>query len=150
MHSESTMCILFHFITAEQVKKKLDNLRTQYTRERAKGRNIKSGSGAGAVPVSKWWLLPKLSFLDSFVVSRKTVSNINNKVQYMSQDKSPLLQMVLLLICVFLYRSSLHCVGNGIAIILLLKFIPITPIHWSLSPIIFLCHETMSSSELKY
>ena len=59
----------------EQVKKKLDNIRTQYSCEKAK-RQGKSGCGTDKI-VSKQRLFQKLSFLDQFRRPRKSTSNFS-------------------------------------------------------------------------
>lgn len=57
--------------TPEQIKKKLENFRTQYGRELKKGVKLELLNDAGEeVPVSKWALLPKLKFLDDFLTPR--------------------------------------------------------------------------------
>uniref|UniRef100_UPI00358E0087 uncharacterized protein isoform X2 n=1 Tax=Myxine glutinosa TaxID=7769 RepID=UPI00358E0087 len=62
-----------------EVKTKLSNLRTQYTREKARARATpKSGSGTVEVYHSKWWLLPKMAFLEDYVTSRQTTTTGNS------------------------------------------------------------------------
>ena len=45
---------------------KIKKMKSQFTRERAKGTRLESGSGTDEVPVSKWVYLPFIAFLIPF------------------------------------------------------------------------------------
>ena len=60
----------------EEVKKKVANLRTTYSRERTKTRKRKSGDGVADVYEPKWVHFKSLQFLDDFVVAKRTISNL--------------------------------------------------------------------------
>ncbi|XP_071500623.1 uncharacterized protein [Diadema antillarum] len=55
----------------EEVRAKMKSIRTQYARIIQKGQHPKCKT---AFTVSSWWLLPKLSFLDDFIIPRKADS----------------------------------------------------------------------------
>lgn len=60
---------------------KIKKMKSQFTRERAKGMRLKSGSGTDEVPVSKWVYLPFLVFLIPFANAKP--SNSNLQVSYL-------------------------------------------------------------------
>ena len=72
---------MYSVFLVDEVQKKIKSFRTQYTRERQKVKNRKSGDGADDIYTSKWIHFPQLQFLDDFVTAKKTVSNYR-KVQY--------------------------------------------------------------------
>ena len=63
-------------MTADEVEKKIKNMRTQYTREREKKRKSKTGQGADDVYEPKWIYFKSLQFLDDFVTARQGQSNL--------------------------------------------------------------------------
>ena len=72
------LCELVVFELAPEVTRKINSIRTQYMREKKKGANPKSGSGAADAnnKSSKWWLLNQLDFLSPFVEPKTTRSNL--------------------------------------------------------------------------
>lgn len=63
-------------VTVKEVDKKIRNLRTQYTREKAKSKKRKSGDGAEDTYISKWMYYRQFSFLDDFVTARSSRCNL--------------------------------------------------------------------------
>ena len=68
-----------HHIAVEEVKKKLTNIRTQYTREKTKTRKRKTGQGAAEIYTSKWQHFQRLYFLDDYVTPKSSHSNLEVK-----------------------------------------------------------------------
>jgi hypothetical protein len=65
------------FITAKDLNKKLMNLRTTYVRERTKIKDSqKSGAGTQEIYKPTWLHFDQLIFLDDYIASRKTKSNL--------------------------------------------------------------------------
>jgi hypothetical protein len=60
---------------ADDITKKWKNIRTIYSRERAKIKD-KSGDGVDDVYVPKWVFFKKLEFLRDFVSARTSISNL--------------------------------------------------------------------------
>ena len=56
---------------------KIKKMKSQFTRERAKGMKLNSGSGTDEVPVSKWVYLPFLAFLIPFANPKQSKSNLD-------------------------------------------------------------------------
>lgn len=63
--------------SVEEIKKKIRNLRTQYSCERNKRMVSKSGSGASSMSCSsKWQYYDAMDFLSDSLTSRPTKSNL--------------------------------------------------------------------------
>jgi hypothetical protein len=62
-------------LSADDITKKWKNIRTIYSRERAKIKD-KSGDGVDDVYVPKWVFFKKLEFLRDFVSARTSISNL--------------------------------------------------------------------------
>ena len=73
---EDLIISLFRFVAVKDVEKKIRNLRTQYTREKTKMGQVKSGEGADEVYVAKWVHYKHLNFLADFVTAKSSRSNI--------------------------------------------------------------------------
>ena len=60
----------------KEVEKKWKSLRTQFTREKSKGKKRKSGDGADDVYKSKWQHLSQMNFIEAFVTPKSSRSNL--------------------------------------------------------------------------
>ena len=71
------------------VKAKIKNIRTVYTREKKKTRTKKTGQGLDDVYVSKYPHFDSLHFLDDYMVAKHTVSNykVSMHAAYMYNEK---------------------------------------------------------------
>ena len=69
-----------------EVKAKIKSIRAQYTREKQKSSKVKTGTGTDEVYVLKWPHLEQLKFLDDFIITKKSISNLSvvSKVLYKS------------------------------------------------------------------
>ena len=56
--------------------KKIKSIRTQYTRECQKFKKRSTGTGTNEVHKPKWVHFDKLQFLDDFITSKSTISNL--------------------------------------------------------------------------
>ena len=57
------------------------SLRTQFTREKSKGKKRKSGDGADDVYRSKWQHLSQINFIEAFVTPKSSRSNLKVRIQ---------------------------------------------------------------------
>ena len=82
MNDNVVLIEAFSFLSGTEVQKKIKGLRTQFSREIAKGnKKPKSGSGADDVsPASKWVHLERLRFISDHVAPKASKSNLNDKV----------------------------------------------------------------------
>ena len=62
--------------TVSDVKAKIKNIRTVYTREKTKTKKKKTGQGLDEVYVSKYPHFDQLRFLDDFVTAKSSITNI--------------------------------------------------------------------------
>ncbi|KAL5491422.1 hypothetical protein EMCRGX_G016706 [Ephydatia muelleri] len=53
------------------------SIRAQYTREKQKSSKVKTGTGTDEVYVLKWPHLEQLKFLDDFIITKKSISNLS-------------------------------------------------------------------------
>eukprot|EP00731_Ephydatia_muelleri_P014914 Em0008g634a len=60
-----------------EVKAKIKSIRAQYTREKQKSSKVKTGTGTDEVYVLKWPHLEQLKFLDDFIITKKSISNLS-------------------------------------------------------------------------
>jgi len=92
-------------VLEEEVKKKIANLRTTYSRERTKTRKRKSGDGVADVYEPKWIHFKSLQFLDDFVIAKRTISNLTVSAH--------LHALTWILIIIIMFNSTVHNVSNN-------------------------------------
>ena len=63
-------------LVVKEIKKKIQSIRTQYSRERQKTKKRKSGDGTDDIYQSKWVHFERLKFLDVHLNPKTSQSNL--------------------------------------------------------------------------
>ena len=74
-------------ILDNDISKKIKSIRTQYTRQRTKCRKTPTGTGSNVVYKPSWVHFDKLLFLEDFVTSKSTISNLKVFKLYFNRQK---------------------------------------------------------------
>ena len=68
-------------LSETEINKKLRSVRTQFSREFAKVKKRKTGTGTVEVYISKWTHFEKLMFLKDFVIPKSSTSNLEVSIK---------------------------------------------------------------------
>ena len=68
-------------LSETEINKKLRSVRTQFSREFAKVKKRKTGTGIDEVYISKWTHFEKLMFLKDFVIPKSSTSNLEVSIK---------------------------------------------------------------------